>query len=57
MGEMMKLKGRSCSKYKRDGHKILAGKSEWKLLRGRHRHRREDNIKSSFKYIRCQGVG
>lgn len=53
----MKLKGRSCSKYKRDGHKILAGKSEWKLLRGRHRHRREDNIKSSFKYIRCQGVG
>jgi len=41
----------------RDVHRVLVGKPEGKRTLGRHRHRREDNIKMDHQEVGCGGLG
>ena len=40
----------------RDVHRVLVGKPEGKRTLGRHRHRREDNIKMDHQEVGCGGA-
>ena len=50
----MKWAGHVARMLKRRGvYRILVGKPEGKKSLGRHRHRREDNIKMDFQEVGC----
>jgi hypothetical protein len=46
----------SCKGERRDLYRVLVGKSEGKRPLGRHRRRREDNIKMELQELGCEGM-